>query len=394
MKLQLDLPKPILFLTVLIILLFHASSSRAQEAQCSDVWDRGHLNVLTINLAFFEIARRDGRLERLAEFASAKALAGEPIDIFLIQEGAAGGLVGTNSSPRDLRDKLQERELAYNLSTAFGAGIPGILTIANAVLSRCEIDFKISKFLPTTFEQIEIGGIGGLVIPITRNVMMVRLKIPGAPRHFRRINVYNTHLCTGSNSSLVVEGINVSASGCTVAERKGQLVSVLKFVKTIERVFSFYDGKPHVLGGDFNIDNFRGGEPEQFGTEKPLYDIITGAGFNDAYAKSQMDNGIPLERLCVRSGVPFEPFPDDFPGIFQAWEPDAHCTTGVSYLSPSDGLFAEFFDRTPRRIDYIFEKGFSIESGEVIFNPNASPPKPHEPIISDHAGVLVKILLQ
>src|SRR5690606_9902061 len=107
-----------------------------------------------------------------------------------------------------------------------------------------------------------------------------------------------------------------------------------------------------------------------------------GAGFIDAYAKSQMDNGIPLEHLCVRSGIPFEPYPDDYPGIFQEWEPDAHCTTGVSYLNLNDGLFAEFFDRTPRRIDYIFENGFSIESGEVIFNPNASPPKPFEPIIS------------
>ena len=57
-----------------------------------------------------------------------------------------------------------------------------------------------------------------------------------------------------------------------------------------------------------------------------------------------------------------------------------------------DNAFPEFFDDTPRRIDYIFEKGFSVETGEVVFNPNASPPEPLEPVVSDHAGVLVRLV--
>jgi maltose 6'-phosphate phosphatase len=166
-------------------------------------------------------------------------------------------------------------------------------------------------------------------------------------------------------------------------------------VKGVQRFFSFFGERPHVLGGDFNIDNFRGGELEQFGNEKQLYDIITAAGFVDVYAKSQMNNnGIALQDLCVRSETPFEPFPAQFPGISQNWEPDAHCTTGVAYLNLNDGLFAEFFDTTPRRVDYVFEKGFVAGNGEVVFNPNASPPEPLEPIASDHAGVLVRLLLR
>ena len=175
----------------------------------------------------------------------------------------------------------------------------------------------------------------------------------------------------------------------------------MEFVKNTERSFSSFRDEPHVLGGDFNIDNFRGAdEPGQFGSEKLLYDTITGAGFIDAYAQSQLDNGIPipLEDLCVQLDEPYEPLPVRFPGTFQGWEPDVHCTTGVSFLG-SNGLFPEFFDSTPRRIDYVFEKGFGLGGGEVVFNPNASPPPPPqepfiEPIVSDHAGVLVRILLQ
>jgi hypothetical protein len=51
----------------------------AGEAQCPDVWDQGHLNVLTVNLTLFEIARRDERLENFAEFAETKALKDGPV---------------------------------------------------------------------------------------------------------------------------------------------------------------------------------------------------------------------------------------------------------------------------------------------------------------------------
>ncbi len=392
MKFRLDLRKLILCLAILFLLLSYANISRAAEAQCPDVWDRGHLNILTINLALFEISRRDERLEQLAEFVSTKALAGEPIDVLLLQEDVAGGLVETAGSSRDLRDKLSERGLVYDRKTAFETGIPGILTTGNAILSRCKIQFKFFKFLPVTSEQIEIEAFGDSAIPITRNLMLVRIKIPGAPKRFRKINIYNTHLCAGSGGSAVLENITVNVSGCTVDERDNQVVSMLRFVKHAERFLSFFSEKPHILGGDFNIDNFRGGEPEKFGSEKSLYDTIIDAGFIDAYAESQVNNGIPLENLCVRREDPFEPFP----GVFQSWEPDAHCTTGVSFLDllEPDQSFPEFFDSTPRRIDYVFQKGFEVGSGEVVFNPNASPPEAFEPIVADHAGVIVRVLLQ
>ena len=394
MKLQLGLNKLILSLLIWLVLLFHANSSWEAGAQCSDVWDRGHLNVLTINLALFEIARRDERLENLAEFVGTKALGGEPIDVMLLQEGVAGDLVGTSKgSPRDLLDKLQERGLVYDLKTAIELGIPGIFTTGNAIISRCEIRFKFSKFLPNTSEKIEFEGIGGLSIPIKRNVMMVRIKIPGAPKRFREINVYNTHLCAGGDGRAEIDGIAVNINGCIVDEREIQLVRLLEFMRNLERFFSLSGEKPHVLGGDFNIDNFRGGESGQFGNEKPLYDSILNAGLIDAYAQSQMDNGMLPQDLCVRSENPFEPFPVQFPGIFQDWEPDVHCTKGVSFLD-INGPFPEFFDATPRRIDYIFQRGFGVKDGEVVFDPNASPPEPFEPIVSDHAGVLVRILLK
>jgi endonuclease/exonuclease/phosphatase family metal-dependent hydrolase len=107
----------------------------------------------------------------------------------------------------------------------------------------------------------------------------------------------------------------------------------------------------------------------------------------------QIGSRILLQDLCARSRDPFEPFPARFPGILQNWEPDVHCTKGLSYLD-INGSFPEFFDSTPRRINYIFQKGFALENSEVVFNPNASPAKPLESIVSDHAGVLVQILLQ
>ena len=201
MKNRLDLHKPFLCLIILLFFFFYANTSKAEEARCSDVWDRGHLNVLTINLALSEISRRDERLESLAEFANTNALAGEPIDIFLLQEGVAGNLVGTGGSPRDLKNKLLERGLVYDLKTAFEAGIPGVLTTENAILSRCKIKFKFFKFLPITSEQIEIEAFVDSAIPISRNLMLARIKIPGAPKRFRKMNIYNTHLCAGSSGS-------------------------------------------------------------------------------------------------------------------------------------------------------------------------------------------------
>lgn len=57
-------------------------------------------------------------------------------------------------------------------------------------------------------------------------------------------------------------------------------------------------------------------------------------------------------------------------------------------------LDAEIHIATPRRSNYIFQKGFALGNSEVVFNPNVSPAKPLESIASDHTDVLVQILLQ
>ncbi len=348
----------------------------AWSAQCGDVANRmpRHLNVLTLNLAFFEIERRDERLELVAEFAKDSALAGEPIDVFLLQEVVGGALVGTANSAQDLQAALAP--LNYDLKTVFESGLPGVLATANAILSRCEIVATLFRFLPLTSEQVQIEG---LEIPITRNVMLARLKIPGAPRFVRRLNVYNTHLCAGGSGS--IGGIEVT--GCTVPERATQLGAALRFVKNVERLFSFFRARPHLFGGDFNIDRFRDDN-----AERPLYEGIIAAGFADSYADAQAES---LDDLCVRGDKTFTPFPDRFPTLVQQWEPDQHCTTGVSFFSAINGVFPEFVDTTPRRIDYIFGKGLDAGAGEVVFNPNASPPELFEPVVSDHAGVLVRL---
>jgi len=76
-----------------------------------------------------------------------------------------------------------------------------------------------------------------LGISVTRNIMMVRIRIPGAPDRFRHINVYNTHLCAGGSSSAEVAGIVINSSGCTVSARKRQLVKLLEFTRETARFF-------------------------------------------------------------------------------------------------------------------------------------------------------------
>lgn len=150
--------------------------------QCSDVANRGHLNVLTVNLLFSEIKTRDQRLDAIAEFA-----AGRPVDVILLQEVVGGVLVDTANSALDLQGKLRARGGEYDLHTAFEVGLPGLLTVGNAVLRRCEVDVQMVKRLPRTTEL----KFQGRDIKLPRNVMMTRLNIPD----FGKLNVYNAHLC-------------------------------------------------------------------------------------------------------------------------------------------------------------------------------------------------------
>ncbi len=293
--------------------------------QCTDVASRGNLNILTINLLFSEIETRDQRLDAIAQYA-----AGIPVDVILLQEVVGGVLVDTANSAHDLQEKLGARGQEYELRTAFETGVPGILAVANAVLSRCEIDFKIVKRLPRASE-LEFQG---RVIKLPRNVMMTRLNIPG----LGKLNVYNTHLC----------------ADCTASELGVQLELLLTFLEEVE---GFFPGdNPVILGGDFNIDRFL---IDPF-VQRPFYDRILAADLTDAYAEDRT-----LEDLCEDNTVA-----------------DMHCTVGVSSLDVGDST---------RRIDYIFVDNVGdVNASRVVFNTLVNPT---EPTVSDHAGVFVSVTL-
>ena len=305
--------------------LFENGDGGESLVQCGDVAIRKHLNVLTINLLFSEIETRDQRLDTIAEFTVEK-----PVDVILLQEVVGGKLVDTVNSALDLQEKLRARGGEYALRTEGEVGLPKLLAVANAVLSRCEIDVTRVKRLPRGFE-LEFRGHD---IKLPRNVMMTRLNIPDVGK----LNVYNTHLC----------------AKCTADELGAQLDVLLPFVREVEE--SFPQDNPVILGGDFNIDRFRSDPFE----ERPFYDRIIDADFTDAYAQDRI-----LEDLCEDPDVA-----------------DTHCTVGVSSLDIGD---------SGRRVDYIFVNNVdAARESRVVFNTLVDP---SQPTVSDHAGVFVSVEL-
>jgi maltose 6'-phosphate phosphatase len=324
--------------TILLAALFFFSCQTTPspigmgDARCDDIAARGFLNVLDINLLFSEVQNRDQRLEDVADFA-----ANNDVDVLLLQEVVNGALVKTENSAQDLREILRDNHnLDYNISTAFEAGLPGLLSVANAILSRCEIRFSQVKGLPLASE-IEFDG---LRIAIERNVQLTRLQIP----ELGKIDVYNTHLC----------------ARCEVNDRAQQLDALLEFVDKME--MNMPGDNPSVLGGDFNFDRF-----DNQGAEKFLWEKIVDAGFIDAYAEFIItDSGgqETLDTLCEDED-----------------NADEHCTVGVSEL---DGPNA-------RRIDYIFtRKPSDIRDARVVFNTLVND---DQPTVSDHAGVFISLSL-
>jgi maltose 6'-phosphate phosphatase len=327
--------------TILLFLVpVHASAWWWDDShQCYGVGN-GPLNVMTINLLFSEIEDRDRRLMDIAEYAT------DPdnnIHIILLQEVVGGLLVDTPNSAKDLQEMLEWYGASYNLKTAFETGLPGLLAVANSILSRCEIKFTLVKRLSRASE-IEFGG---RVIRLPRNVQMARIKIPG----HGRINVYNTHWC----------------AGCSVEELLVHSEETLRFINAIETFLPGDD--PVIFGGDLNLDRFR--ENEESGLqESALYDGILNQGFSDAYADFMFEEyGVTLDTLCKESllAYPDEDYPDE------------HCTIGVA---------PEYGDSTPRRIDYVFVQHVEeVTHAEVVFGFNA------DTFVSDHSAVVVGITL-
>lgn len=295
------------------------------RVQCDDVASRGYLNVLSVNLLFKEIETREQRLEAVAEFAEKT-----PVDVILLQEVVGGTLAHTENSAEDLQKKLLARERDYDLYTAFEIGLPGVIGVANAILSRCEIDFRTTKRLPHATEL----NFRGHDIKLPRNVMMTRINIPNTSK----LNIYNTHLC----------------AACTADQLDAQLNVMLPFISELET--SFPSGNFAILGGDFNIDRFR---VDPF-VERPFYDKIVNAGFIDAYAQDKS-----LDNLCTNTK-----------------QADTHCTVGVSTLDAGGSA---------RRIDYIFmNQAKKLRESRVVFNTLVDP---DQASVSDHAGVFISVTL-
>jgi maltose 6'-phosphate phosphatase len=318
-----------LFLILPVFVSYH-SKCIAQETEADSIKS---IKILTINLLFSEVSDRRKRLRAIADYVAANQ-----VDVLLLQEVVGGELVGTQNSAEDLRGLLRdEHNLNYFLRTAFETGVPGLLSTANAILSRFVIEFSNNQSLPWVTEEEFLG----YDVKLPRNVMLARLLIPG----FGEVDVFNTHLC----------------SRFSPEEREDQLEEVFNFIKKFQNDRGA--SRPTVLGGDMNFDIFA-----DHGDEKFLYDKVLAEGFSDAYAKyiiAATSGQETLETLCENKD-----------------NADEHCTVGVSDLDGSNA----------RRIDYIFARGFgSPIQCQVVFNPNA--PNGVPPTVSDHAAVVVHLRL-
>ena len=288
----------------LLILLPNSSLALSWPTGCPDVATRGHLNVLTINLLFSEIKDRETRLKNIANFMAEQVEEGEPVDIVLLQEVVGGPLSGTINSSLDLKKLLIERGMKYNLRYRLANGLPGILTVGNAILSRCKILFTFSRTLPFVSEE----PFEGFKIPLRREVMMSRIRVPD----FGKINIYNTHLC----------------AFCDPMERLKQTRVLLDFMRRVEKLI-WWDENPVILGGDFNINLNTAGDEN-------AYNEISDFGFIDTYN---------VANDCYSC-----------------------CCEEEGYFGCTYGVAGNPYGESPVRIDYIFIKGMNILNSDVVFN--------------------------
>lgn len=314
---------------ILIYFLF-ISVPWAAPSACQDVAGRGYISVLTINLLFSEIEQRDLRLARIADFVKQQSEQGHPIDVIFLQEVAGGLLEGTDNTSVDLRTLLLARSLNYNLRYTMADGIEGLLSVGDAILTRCRIKSLFTMTLPVESEEV----FDDFQIPLPRKAIMVSIIVPG----FGNINVYDTHLC----------------SGCTGSERLQQAKVLMAFVKAVEKKLP--GDNPIILGGDFNTDlNIQ--------DNLPVYNLITGNGFLDAYAAF---NKCPV--CCTP--------PSDLSG----------CTLAL----PGNPFAFDLITNQPEvpaRIDYIFVKGVGpVLDSQVVFKGDSH-------WVSDHSGVLSRVEL-
>lgn len=332
-------PRIVLYTLLLVLLLVPLCA--LGQIECPDIV--GHhrtLNVLTINLLFSEVTQRQARLTRIADYAAERAATENPIDVFQLQEVVSGALVETTDSSADLQQLLADRGLFYDRRTGPYAGVPGVVVVGNATLSRCPINFSISQILPVVTEEPFPGT--NLSIPIFREVLLTGVSVPG----FGPIHIYNTHLCAFCDP---------------VTERLRQADALLDFISLVENYFP--GNTPVVLGGDFNTDL-------NLNSDRFVYRKITHDGFIDSYRQGQANKCFSCcDPANSREGI-------------------AGCTYAVDGNPyAGSGLFTS---TTESRIDYIFLRSshFGVAASSVVF------PPPDDTFVSDHSAVLTEINLQ
>lgn len=285
---------------MVLVSLSYAAGSVA--APCEDVQLTG-LQVFTLNLLFSQFDTRDTSLERVAAF-----IAEHQVHVILLQEVVGGVVAGTQDSSEDLRDKLAARGAPYALRSRYETGVPGILVVKNAILSRCPILFSLAEPLSIAHEDI-----GDFPVPIRRQVTMVRISIP----QIGNINVYNTHLC----------------ADCIPEDRRRQVEELLAFLNRVEGFFGA--DQPLILGGDFNIDLHTTEHVTQ-----EAYELLLANALVDTYAEVHG---------CTNCCSPEEGF------------------EGCTLSLPNNPLGG---GRTPKRTDYILSRPgqLSPTTSSVVFN--------------------------
>jgi maltose 6'-phosphate phosphatase len=246
-----------------------------------------------------------------------------------------GSLAQTVNSGMDLKKKLFEKGMDFRLSYRFETGLPDLLSVGNAILSRYEILFTLSKTLPCVSEEFFYG----MRIPVRRIAMMSRILMPG----YWRVNIYNTHLCAFYFAE----------------ERCKQVKALLDFIDTVEAC-TWGDG-PIVLGEDFNIDMNESCDGRS-------YELITEDGFIDSFAEKNSHKSLSC---CEAAG-------------------DAGCAFAVD---PSNPYVVNPFigkQAKPSRIDYIFTKG--VDGANIIESKVVFRGDPYW--VSDHSSLITKIKLQ
>jgi maltose 6'-phosphate phosphatase len=315
-----------------LLVAYGCAATSVQAVQCGDTAMRGYLNVLSVNLLYTEIEQRDQRLEVLADFLAEQENQSDPVDLILLQEVVGGPVARTKNSADDLAALMQARGLAYDFRYQTVNGVASVISVGNAIFSRCEISLNLAAGLSRAREKPSPQ----LDVALRRGALMTRINVPGVGS----LNVYDTHLC----------------AYCEPEARLGQAAELLSWIGRIEGFFGRLRGRagPAVLGGDFNTN-------VAVTDDLPVYERILSSGFADAYA--------------------------DYHGCTDCCSSEQGYA-GCTFAAQGNPYAVDVFTGeigTPQRIDYVFLRGapLIVDDAAVVFASGQW--------VSDHSSPMVRI---